>query len=84
MRTLSALALGFAVAGASAAAAQPLVSADWLAAHRQDPHVVVLDIRPADWHEAGHIPGAVSAEFGRTGWLVAQRDGSVGARRLCR
>jgi thiosulfate/3-mercaptopyruvate sulfurtransferase len=79
MRTLSALAIGFAIAGASAAAAQPLVSADWLAAHLQDPHVVVLDIRPADQHEAGHIRGAVSAEFGRTGWLVAQRDGSVGA-----
>lgn len=33
-----------------------LVSADWLAAHRDE--VTVVDVRPADRYAAGHIPGA--------------------------
>lgn len=33
-----------------------IVSADWLASHRED--VIVVDVRPADRYDAGHIPGA--------------------------
>lgn len=33
-----------------------IVSADWLAVHRDD--VVIVDVRPADHYAAGHIPGA--------------------------
>lgn len=33
-----------------------IVSAGWLAAHRDD--VAVVDVRPADRYDAGHIPGA--------------------------
>ena len=33
-----------------------IVSADWLATHRDD--VIVVDVRPADRYETGHLPGA--------------------------
>lgn len=33
-----------------------LVSVDWLAANRDE--VIVVDVRPADRYDAGHIPGA--------------------------
>jgi thiosulfate/3-mercaptopyruvate sulfurtransferase len=61
------------------AMAEPLVSPAWLAAHRTDAHVVVLDIRPRDQHAAGHIPAAVSAPFEGTGWRTTQADGAAGA-----
>jgi thiosulfate/3-mercaptopyruvate sulfurtransferase len=35
-----------------------VVSADWLAAHAGDPNLVIVDVRPLDQYEAGHIPGA--------------------------
>jgi len=55
------------------------VSAEWLAERLADRQVVVLDIRPAAEHASGHVPGAVSAEFGKAGWQVARPDGAVGA-----
>jgi thiosulfate/3-mercaptopyruvate sulfurtransferase len=33
-----------------------IVPADWLAAHRDE--VIVVDVRPADRYDAGHIPGS--------------------------
>jgi thiosulfate/3-mercaptopyruvate sulfurtransferase len=68
-----------AVCAAQAAAAQPLVSPDWLSSHLSGQHIVVLDIRPRDQHAAGHIPAAVSADFDTTGWRVKQPDGAGGA-----
>ncbi|MGE5147986.1 MAG: sulfurtransferase [Candidatus Eiseniibacteriota bacterium] len=76
MRTLlSAAALLVATAfGASAEAAQPLVSVDWLEAHLGQPNLVVLDVRspekgqPADLFERAHIPGAVHADYAKAGW----------------
>ncbi|HVV81197.1 MAG TPA: sulfurtransferase [Pseudolabrys sp.] len=70
-------AAAFAAAVASpAAAADPLVSVDWLKAHKAD--VVVIDVRHKDEgansYAAGHIPGAVSADFEKAGWRVT-RDG---------
>lgn len=35
-----------------------IVSTDWLANHRDDPDVVVVDVRLEDHYNAGHIPGA--------------------------
>jgi thiosulfate/3-mercaptopyruvate sulfurtransferase len=64
---------------ASAACAQPLVSPAWLRAHLSDPSVVVLDLRPAAQHDAGHVPGAVAADYEHSGWRVALPDGSGGA-----
>jgi thiosulfate/3-mercaptopyruvate sulfurtransferase len=68
-----------AVLAGFSASAQPLVGPDWLTAHRADPHVVVLDIRPADVEGAGHVPGAVSADYEKAGWRVKQADGAGGA-----
>lgn len=66
--------------GASAAhAAEPLVEPAWLAAHLNDPHVVVLDLRPVEAYRAGHIPGAVSAAFGTTAWAVSEPNGAARA-----
>jgi len=75
----AALALA-ASAPARAAGATPLVSVDWLAAHRGDPDVVVLDIRSAidgggtDAFAKAHIPGAVHSDYDKAGWRVT-RDG---------
>lgn len=68
-----------ALAPMAPAAAQPLVSADWLKAHLSDPRVVVLDIRPHTQYAAGHVPAAVSAGFEETAWRVKQDDGAAGA-----
>jgi thiosulfate/3-mercaptopyruvate sulfurtransferase len=65
---------------ARAAGATPLVSVDWLAAHRGDADVVVLDIRSvvdgggAETFAQGHIPGAVHSDYDKAGWRVT-RDG---------
>lgn len=67
------------VAGSATARAQPLVSAEWLAQHMADPHVVVLDLRTQAAHEVAHIPGAVAADYERAGWRVKLPDGSGGA-----
>jgi thiosulfate/3-mercaptopyruvate sulfurtransferase len=54
----------------------PLVSSEWLAQHRHDPHLVILDIRSADAggraaFEAGHIPGAIHSDYAKDGWRAA-------------
>ena len=65
---------------ARAAGATPLVSVDWLAAHRGDSDVVVLDIRSAidgggtEAFAQAHIPGAVHSDYDKDGWRVT-RDG---------
>ncbi len=52
-----------------------LVSADWLAAHLEDPNVVILHAtaEQADY-DAGHVPGA---RFVPWKDLTATRDGSI-------
>lgn len=77
MRTL--LALAAVLPLATPALAQPLVSADWLRSHLNDKGLVVLDLRPAAEHEAGHIPGAVAADYEKAGWRAKLPDGSGGA-----
>src|SRR5262249_8331438 len=68
------------IAPARAAGAAPLVSVDWLAEHRGNPDVVVLDIRSAidgggaEAFAKGHIPGAVHSDYDKAGWRVT-RDG---------
>src|SRR5690348_15861016 len=78
---LAAAALVLVAAGsASAAGATPLVSGDWLAVHRGDPGLVVLDIGSAidgggaETFAQGHIPGAVHSDYDKDGWRVT-RDG---------
>ena len=53
--------------------------ASWLAANLADPQVVVLDLRPAAAYAAGHIQGAVPADFATTEWTTRTPSGAVGA-----
>jgi thiosulfate/3-mercaptopyruvate sulfurtransferase len=71
------LALLFAsAAAAGAAAAEPLVSVQWLDSHRADPNLVVLDVRSAidgggtKAYLEAHIPGSVHSDYDRGGWRV--------------
>jgi thiosulfate/3-mercaptopyruvate sulfurtransferase len=44
-----------------------LVSPEWLEAHLDDPQVRIVDIRPAEAYQRGHIPNAVHLELARIG-----------------
>jgi thiosulfate/3-mercaptopyruvate sulfurtransferase len=65
--------------GRGALAAEPLVAAAWVAGQLGNPRVVVLDLRPVEEYLAGHIPGAVSADFATTPWMVPGPRGAAGA-----
>ena len=75
----AAIALAAPASAAPAQDAAPLVSPAWLAAHAQDAHLVILDIRPAAAYAAGHVPGAVGADYEHSGWRVRLPDGAGGA-----
>lgn len=85
MRILSILAVtlwaGVAPAHAERLTEAPLVDAAWLAAHLDNPALVVIDVRdPVDGvsaYDAGHVPGAVSAPYVGHGWR-AEVDGIPG------
>jgi thiosulfate/3-mercaptopyruvate sulfurtransferase len=50
--------------GATTAGPPVLVGVDWLAAHREDPDVAVIDVRDAwEFDGIGHVPGAVNVPF---------------------
>jgi thiosulfate/3-mercaptopyruvate sulfurtransferase len=77
-------ALAFAAVSAQAAPeAGPLVDAEWVHQHKDDPNVVVLDVRNAitddsrETFEQGHIPGAVYSNYLKAGWRT-ERDGVPG------
>jgi thiosulfate/3-mercaptopyruvate sulfurtransferase len=81
VRILAAVAALAMCAGAPARAgggATPLVSVDWLAAHRDNPDVAVLDIRSAvdgggaEAFARAHIPGAVHSDYDKAGWRVTR------------
>jgi thiosulfate/3-mercaptopyruvate sulfurtransferase len=78
-RRIAAAAVLSAAIATPALAAQPLVSADWVKAHRADANVVVLDIRSAidgggkEAYEKGHIPGAVHSDYDKAGWRVERQ-----------
>ncbi len=57
----------------------PLVDAQWLSDHLDDAQVQIIDLRGGDEnpYAAGHIPGAISAPYGSSGWR-AQMDGVIG------
>lgn len=87
---LAAAALAFGAVTASAAQstqaatdAKPLVDAQWVHQHKDDPNVVVLDVRNAitddsrKTFEQGHIPGAVYSNYLEAGWR-SERDGVPG------
>ncbi|MDQ2083798.1 sulfurtransferase [Xanthobacteraceae bacterium Astr-EGSB] len=66
------------LSGARAADVTPLVSVEWLAQHRGDGDLVVLDVRSAidgggaDAYAKGHIPGSVHSDYDKGGWRVTR------------
>ena len=67
-------------ASVAAAHAEPLVTAEWLSAHRADANLVVLDIRSAidgggaQAYAAAHIPGSVHSDYDKAGWRVTRNN----------
>jgi thiosulfate/3-mercaptopyruvate sulfurtransferase len=61
--------------GGGARAIAPIVSTDWLEAHRAAGNLVIVDIRPAEAYDAAHIPGSISEPFvvPISAWIT-QRD----------
>jgi len=55
--------LAASVVPAGATTVQPLVSAQWLKAHLGEQGLLVVDIRPGQDFEAGHVPGAVDGQY---------------------
>jgi thiosulfate/3-mercaptopyruvate sulfurtransferase len=72
------VAVGALAPARAAGDATPLVSVAWLAAHRADPDLVVLDIRSvvdgggAQAYARGHVPGAVHSDYDKAGWRVTR------------
>jgi thiosulfate/3-mercaptopyruvate sulfurtransferase len=77
---LAVAALTFAGGAYAADGAKPLVDAEWVHAHKDDPDVVVLDVRNAitedsrETFEEGHIPGAVYSNYLEDGWRTKRDD----------
>src|SRR4249920_4143950 len=67
-------------ASVASAHAEPLVTPQWLSAHRAGPDLVVLDIRSAidgggaQAYAAGHIPGSVHSDYDKAGWRVTRNN----------
>jgi thiosulfate/3-mercaptopyruvate sulfurtransferase len=67
-------------ASVTGAHAEPLVTAQWLNAHRANQDLVVLDIRSAidgggaQAYTAAHIPGSVHSDYDKAGWRVTRND----------
>ncbi|MBN9307259.1 MAG: sulfurtransferase [Devosia sp. 67-54] len=80
----TALVLGLAAVGSAHAERltdQPLVDAAWLNGHLGQPGLVIIDIRDKTKdgapYAAGHVPGAVEAQYSAYGWR-ASIDGAPG------
>src|SRR5262245_40588607 len=82
MRRLGAAILYSAALAASVAGAhaEPLVTTEWLSTHREDPNLVILDIRSAidgggaQAYAAAHIPGSVHSDYDKAGWRVTRNN----------
>ena len=59
------------------ASASPLIAPEQLASRLNEPDLFVLDVRPREAFEAGHVPGAVNSDYAADGWRVA-RGGAGG------
>lgn len=66
--------------------AQPVVSGDWLAGHLDDEDLVLVDVRPPQFYQQAHLPGAVNLPVFFLGGppepaALAQRLGALGIAR---
>lgn len=59
---------------APALAAEPLVDAVWLKANLGKPGVAIVDMQPTGDFLRGHIPGAASTDFAKSGWREERAD----------
>lgn len=57
-------------------AAEPLVSADWLATNLQKPNLRIVDLQPAAGYQQIHIKGAVHSSYGQ--WRQTDERGIPG------
>ncbi len=57
---------------APAAAAEPIVSTDWLQQNLNAPNQVIVDIRKVEEYKAGHIPNSISSVYNT--WAVKKGD----------
>lgn len=70
---LLSLACLFGILG-SAQAAEPLVDVAWLKANLGKPGIAVVDMQGTADFLRGHIPGAASTDFGKSGWREERAD----------
>lgn len=73
-----AILLAFGTTAFAASPPPPLVTAEWLRAHLDDPDLIVLDIRSAidgggaEAYLRSHIPGAIHSDYDKGGWRVTR------------
>lgn len=58
----------------SAMAAEPLVDVAWLKDNVGKPNVAIVDMQPTSDFLRGHIPGAGSTDFSKSGWREERAD----------
>jgi len=58
----------------SAFAAEPLVDVAWLKANLGKPGIAIVDMQPTADFLRGHVPGAASTDFGKSGWREERAD----------
>lgn len=78
IRYLEALILiGPLAAGPALAAPDFLVDADWLSEQKEDPGLVILEVRfhPHRYFTVGHIPGAVQVQCMSLAWMQLRHLG---------
>ncbi|HRY06991.1 MAG TPA: sulfurtransferase [Hyphomicrobiaceae bacterium] len=72
--------MGFVLAALPAAAADPLVSADWVKSNLGKPGIVLLDVSSGGGRSkadfvAAHIPGSVFTDYAKAGWRERNAEG---------
>lgn len=74
-----AIALGLALSSSAFAHSldEYFKSTDWVAANKDKPNVVIVDVRPADEYNKGHIPGAINIPKTTFYFSKTQIDGKV-------
>jgi thiosulfate/3-mercaptopyruvate sulfurtransferase len=61
----SALSARHGVAGPNYPAAEFITSPGWLAEHREDPHIIIVDVREDKYFDGKVIPGAIRLPWGK-------------------
>jgi thiosulfate/3-mercaptopyruvate sulfurtransferase len=73
-RSLALAAAALSALAGNAFAAEPLVDVAWLKANLGKPGIAVVDMQPTTDFLRGHIPGAASTDFAKSGWREERDD----------